>query len=206
MKNAKYHDLREDFPPLVYAPGSQFQNPDQSDQILIRSDAPLTDLTTRVKQTIAQMSPDISIEFNTLQTMIHDELLGERLMATLSGFFGVLATLLATIGLYGVISYSVVKRTNEIGIRMTLGADRGEITGMIIRESGMLLAAGIGVGIPLSIGGSRAASSMLFGLKPYDPVTLAISATLLAVVAVAASYIPARRAAKVDPMVALRYE
>ena len=89
---------------------------------------------------------------------------------------------------------------------MTLGAGRGEITGMIIREAGMLLAAGLGAGLLLSLAAGRAASSTLFGLKPYDPVTLAIAATVLAVVAVAASYLPARRATKVDPMVALRYE
>ena len=206
VKNTKYQDIREAFSPIVYVPTSQESNPDPSDEIVLRSQVPLSDLSSRVKQTIAQASPDISIQFRALQTMIHERLLRERLMATLSGFFGFLAALLAIIGLYGVMSYVVVRRTNEIGIRMTLGADRREIVVMIIRESGMLLAAGLGVGIPLSIAGSRAASSMLFGLKPYDPVTLAIAATLLTVVAVAASYVPARRATKVDPMVALRYE
>ena len=206
VKNTKYQDLREDFSPLIYVPNSQFDNPDQTDQILIRSSAPLADLTARVKQTIAQMSPDISIDFNTLQSMIHDELLAERLMTTLSVFFGVLAGLLATLGLYGVMSYAVVHRTNEIGIRMTLGASRRQIVAMIVGEAGMLLAAGLGVGTPLSIAGSRATSSMLFQLKPYDPATLAVAAALLALVSLAAGYLPARRATKVDPMVALRYE
>lgn len=206
VKDTKYQDLREDFPPLVYVPTSQFENPDQTDQILIRSNAPPADVTTRVKQTIAQMSPDISIEFSTLEGMIHDELLSERLVATLSAFFGVLAALLATIGLYGVMSYAVVRRTNEIGIRMTLGASRREIVTMVVREAGILLAVGLGVGLPLSMAGSRAARSMLFGLQSSDPVTLVAATTLLAVVAVAASYVPARRAAKVDLMVALRCE
>jgi ABC-type antimicrobial peptide transport system permease subunit len=177
-----------------------------SDTILIRSSAPFAGLTPRVKQTIAQLNPDITIRFRTMQGMIHDELVGERLIATLSGFFGVVAALLAVVGLYGVMSYMVVRRRNEIGIRMTLGASRGEITGMIIREAGALLAVGLGVGVLLALAGGRAASSMLFGLKPYDPATLAIAAALLALVALGASYVPARRATTVDPMVALRYE
>ena len=210
VKNTKYQDLREDYPPLIYVPMSQLDDCRggcvDSDTILIRSSAPFADLTPRVKQTIARVNPDISIQFKTMQGMIHDELVGERLMATLSGFFGVLAGLLATLGLYGVMSYMVVRRTNEIGIRMTLGASRAEITGMVIREAAILLAVGLGVGVLLALAGAKAASSMLFGLKPYDPATLAIAAALLALVALGASYVPARRATKVDPMVALRYE
>jgi putative ABC transport system permease protein len=204
VKNTKYQDLREQFPPLVYVPIAQGTDPDQP--ILIRSRVPLSDLTSRVKQTILQMSPDISIRFRTMQGMIHDELVGERLMATLSGFFGTLAALLATVGLYGVMSYMVARRTNEIGIRMTLGAGRGEITRLILREAGVLLAVGLGAGLVLALAGGRAVGSALFGLKPYDPLTLAAAAALLAVVAAAASYLPARRATKVDPMTALRYE
>jgi len=173
---------------------------------IIEGSRPKSSLTSRVKQTILQMSPDISIGIISLQGMIHDELVGERLMATLSGFFGALAGLLATLGLYGVMSYTVVRRTNEIGIRMTLGASRGEITGMVIREAAILLAVGLGAGALLALAGARATSSLLFGLKPYDPATLAIAAALLALVALGASYVPARRAMKVNPMVALRYE
>jgi putative ABC transport system permease protein len=204
VRNTKYQDLREAFRPLVYLPIAQGSDPVQP--ILIRSRVPLASLTSQVKQTILQMSPEISLEFSTLENMIHDELQAERLMATLSGCFGLLAALLATLGLYGVMSYAVVRRTNEISIRMTLGAGRHEITAMILREAGRLLAVGVGIGLPLAIGGTRAASSMLFGLKVYDPLTLALAATLLAAVAVAASYLPARRATKVDPMAALRYE
>ena len=208
--NTKYQDLREDYPPLIYVPMSQLDDCRggcvDSDTILIRSRSPFAGLTPRVKQTIAQANPDISIEFKSLAGMIHDELVGERLMATLSGFFGVLAALLATVGLYGVMSYMVARRTNEIGIRMTLGAGRGEITRLILREAGVLLAVGLGVGLLLTLAGGRAVSSVLFGLKPYDPLTLAAAAALLAVVAAAASYLPARRATKVDPMTALRYE
>jgi putative ABC transport system permease protein len=206
VKNTKYQDLREEFPPLVYVPGSQGGPPDPYDQIVIRSQVPFADLTARLKHTIAQASPDIAVQFRSLGTMIHDELLSERLMATLSGFFGLLAALLAMIGLYGVMSYMVIRRTNEIGIRMTLGAGRGEIVTMIIREAGMLLAIGLIAGVALSLAAGRAAGSMLFGLKPYDPLTLSLAVGLLAVVAVAASYVPAHRAARLDPMEALREE
>ena len=206
VKNTKFLDIREGFSPIVYSPTSQDPQPDPTQEIVIRSHVPLAELTSSVKRTIAQASPDISIQFRLLQTMIHNDLLRERLMATLSGFFGFLAALLAIIGLYGVTSYMVVRRTNEIGIRMTLGAGRHAIVAMIVREAVVLLAAGLILGLALSLAASRAAGSMLFGLKPYDPVTLGLAAALLAFVAVVASYLPARRATKVDPMVALRYE
>ena len=127
-------------------------------------------------------------------------------MGTLSGFFGFLAVLLATIGLYGVVSFTVAQRTNEIGIRMALGADRGAILGMVLQEAFVLLAIGVGAGTALVLAVGRTASALLFGLKPYDPPTLAIAIAILAAVAVSASYLPARRASKTDPMSALRYE
>ena len=127
-------------------------------------------------------------------------------MASLSGFFGLLAGLLATIGLYGVISYMVVRRRNEIGIRMALGADRGRVLALIMREAAILLAIGLVIGTGLSLASTRAAASLLFGLKPHDPVTLALAAVLLAAVAAAASYLPAFRAACIHPTEALREE
>lgn len=127
-------------------------------------------------------------------------------MATLSGFFGGLAVILAIVGLYGVISYMVVRRTNEIGIRMALGANRSGILSLILREAGWLLSVGVGVGIVLSLAGARAAKSLLYGLTPYDPLTLVAAIALIAIVAVAASSLPAQRASKLNPMVALREE
>jgi ABC-type antimicrobial peptide transport system permease subunit len=130
----------------------------------------------------------------------------ERLMATLSGFFGALAALIATIGLYGVMSYMVARRRNEIGIRMALGADRREVVGMVMREGGRLLGAGVLVGLVASVVAARAASTLLFGLSPGDPLTLLIAAAVLGAVAMMASYLPALRASRLEPTEALREE
>ena len=130
----------------------------------------------------------------------------DRLMATLSGSFGVLAGLLATLGLYGVISYMVARRRNEIGVRIALGADRRRVIGMVLREAGLLLVVGLAAGLLLAVWAGRAAATLLFGLQPNDPVTLLAAVLVLAVVALAASYAPARRAAALEPMQALRDE
>jgi putative ABC transport system permease protein len=207
VADTKYRDIRKDFGPIAYLATSQdtrFTN--WWVQILIRSNVPVSDLTSRVRQAVAEVNPEISTEFQMFKTTIRNGLLRERLMATLSGFFGFLAALLATIGLYGVMSYMVVQRTNEIGIRMTLGADRREIRKLMMSEAALLLAWGLGLGIMLALAAGRAARALLFGLQPYDPGTYALAAALLAAVALAASYLPARQAARLDPMVALRYE
>jgi ABC-type antimicrobial peptide transport system permease subunit len=127
-------------------------------------------------------------------------------MATLSGAFGILAALLATLGLYGVISYMVARRRNEIGVRIALGADRGKVIRLVLREAVLLLAVGLGVGTLLTLWAGRTAATLLYGLKAYDPVTLLAAMALLSAVALAASYAPARRAAALEPMAALREE
>jgi ABC-type antimicrobial peptide transport system permease subunit len=127
-------------------------------------------------------------------------------MAMLSGFFGVLATLLATIGLYGVISYIVTRRRNEIGIRIAIGASSGGVVVMVMREAVLSLACGLGLGIILALAAGRSAGSLLFGLKPYDPLTLAGSAGLLVLIGAITSFLPAARASRLDPSEALRCE
>jgi predicted permease len=206
VKNTKYYELRENFIAIAFFPDSQDKQPGAYGQIVIRADLPLSALVTAVKSRIAEVSPDIEIQFQVFKTQILDGLLPERLMATLSGFFGALAAVLAVVGLYGVISYMVARRTNEIGIRMALGASGAGILRLILREALLLLGIGLAVGAGLALAAARTASSMLFGLKPYDPATLLFAISTLALVAIAASYIPARRAAGVDPMVALREE
>lgn len=206
VKNAKYRDLREDFPPTAFLAASQDPRPDLALRTVIRSSLPTADLVASVKNALAGVSPAISVDFDGLQPMIQRSLLRERLMATLSGFFGFLAALLAAIGLYGVISYMVARRTTEIGIRMALGADRTSVLTMILREALILIAVSLCIGTGLTLILTKAASSLLFGLKPHDPFTLTVALLLLAIIAIAASYLPARRATKVDPMVALRCE
>jgi putative ABC transport system permease protein len=202
----KFQDMHEEFLSFMYFPATQQEKPDPDDQIVIRSSLPLTTLMGSLKQTIAGVNPGIDLDFKVLKTRIHDSLLQDELMATLSGFFGFLAALLAAIGLYGVISYMVVQRTREIGIRMAIGAKRGDVVKMILREAGVLTVAGLVIGIGLALGAAQAAKSLLYGLKPRDPLTLVMAVILLSAVASLASFLPAHRASKLDPLTALRYE
>jgi predicted permease len=206
VRNTKYYDLREDFGPIAFYPQAQDEKPDPYIAMLVRSDLELGSLVNGIKTTIAGVDPGISLDFRPLNQQIKQGLLRERLLATLSGFFGGLAALLATIGLYGVISYIVVRRTNEIGIRIALGATPRRILSMILSEAFVLLGFGLSIGLALSIALAGTASKLLFGLKPYDIATLAAASALLAAVAVAASVLPARRAARLEPTIALREE
>jgi ABC-type antimicrobial peptide transport system permease subunit len=141
-----------------------------------------------------------------LDAAIDDTLLRERAMAMLSGLFGVLAAVLAAVGLHGVIAYAVERRRREIGIRLALGATRSSIAGSVVRESGLLVAGGVGIGVALALAATSSARTLLFNLEPTDPPTLAAAVAGLGVVAFGASLFPARRAARVDPMTTLRDE
>jgi putative ABC transport system permease protein len=202
----KFQDMHEEFLPFMYFPATQEEKPSPDDQILIRSSLPLTSLIASMKDTIADVNPGIDLEFRVLKTRIHDSLLQDELMATLSGFFGFLAALLAAIGLYGVMSYMVIQRTKEIGIRMAIGAERVDVLRMILREATVLTVTGLVIGTALALGFAQAAKSLLFGLKPRDPLTLVMAVVTLSAVAALASFLPAYRASKLDPLTALRYE
>jgi len=191
---------------MAFLATSQAPHPSTGDQILIRSNAPLGNLTAAVKGTIEAVNPNILISFHVFETEIRNSLLRERLMATLSGFFGGLALLLACIGLYGIMSYGVAGRTGEIGIRMALGAQGRNVLWLIMRETLLLVVIGIAVGLPAVLAGTWWISSLLYGLAPGDPVSIGIASLLMMGVAAAAGYIPARRAARVDPIEALRQE
>jgi predicted permease len=206
VKDTKYVDLRENFGPIAYLANLQDPRPGTGGQFLIHSNLPRAELTAAVKRVLAEVNPAISIKFIDFKTMIAESMLRDRLMATLSGFFGLLALLLASIGLYGILSYGVASRTKEIGIRMALGARSREVLSLIIREALLLVLVGVVVGLPVVFVSTRFASTLLFGLTPTDPLSLAGAALLLLAVALVAGYIPARRATKVDPLVALRYE
>jgi putative ABC transport system permease protein len=205
-KDNKFQDMHEEFLPFMYFPATQQEKPSPDDQILIRSSLPLASLMASMKQIIGDVNPGIDLDFKIFKTRIHDSLLQDQLMATLSGFFGFLAALLAAIGLYGVISYMVVQRTKEIGIRMAIGAERVDVLGLILREAGLLTVTGLVIGAGLALGAAQAAKSLLYGLKPRDPITLVAAVVVLSAVAAFASFWPAYRASKLDPLIALRYE
>jgi putative ABC transport system permease protein len=206
VKDTKYTDLREAFTPLAFLATSQEAEADTGLQIVLRAAAPLATITAEVSAAVASFSPAIITQFQTMESQVRDSLLRERLMATLSGFFGGLAALIATIGLYGVMSYMVARRKNEIGIRMALGADRADVVRMVMREAAVLLAAGVVVGLVIAVLAARTATKLLFGLQPGDPSTLAMAAVGLGLVAMLASYLPALRASRLEPTEALREE
>jgi predicted permease len=207
VKDAKYTALRDDVPPTAYIAASQEAKPDESIMFELRvaAGAPLS-LISAVKSSIADVNRDASLNFTTLALQVDESLSRERLLATLSGFFGGLALLLAMIGLYGVMSYNVTRRRNEIGIRMALGAEPARVLRMVMGEVGLLIGAGLALGLALALAGTRLVASFLYGLTPRDPLTLSLAVVLLAVVASLAGYLQARRASRLEPLVALREE
>jgi putative ABC transport system permease protein len=206
VKDAKYFDLREEFSAIAFLAAAQEREPDPELQLVVRSNAPLASVTGAITAVVASAQPSAALQFQTMNTLVRDSLTRERLMATLSGFFGLLAGLLATIGLYGVMSYMVERRRNEIGIRIALGADRRSVVAMIMREAAALLVAGLIVGVAAAIGAAQWARTLLFGLTPSDPATLVAASVGLSVVALLAGWIPAWRASRLEPTLALREE
>jgi putative ABC transport system permease protein len=206
VKDTKYNRIRRPAVAIAYLDVSQDKDAGSSMSVLVRSRLPMETVEGAIRRSMQEVSSGISYDFEGLQNQIRESLLADRLLATLSGFFGALAVLLAMIGLYGVMSYTVAERTSEIGIRMALGARRANVTAMILRKAATLLVTGLALGAGLSLAAASAASALLFGLKPRDPVTLATAAAVLAAVALGASYLPARRAAALDPIASLKNE
>ena len=206
VANTKYVDLREKFQPIAYMPLAQREIPDLGDQIMIRSSGSLAVLVAEVKSAVNEVNPIIQIDFQVFHTVIQESLLRERLMATLSGLFGALAAILATVGLYGVISYMVARRRNEIGIRMALGATPGDILRLVVREGLWLATVGIAIGLLFAGGLTRLVAKFLFGVTSLDTVTFGGATLFLLGIAALACYLPARRAMRVETTTALRYE
>ncbi|MDR3699319.1 MAG: ABC transporter permease [Candidatus Sulfopaludibacter sp.] len=204
VRNTKYYEIREEFMPLAFFPETQDGEPGPGVTFVVRSAGPPAEIVRSAKSVVSRVHPAIGIQFSRLAEQIRESLLRDRLMAMLAGAFGILAGMLATLGLYGVIAYMVARRRNEIGVRVALGANRGRVVMLVLREATLLLAVGLVVGTGLALWAGRAAGALLFGLKPYDPTTLAFAAILLAAVALLASYIPALRASRMEPMSALR--
>ncbi len=205
IQDAKYDNLRDPTPRMVYLPVAQGAGFAESIEVRTADDP--NALAPRIHQVLKQVNKSIVLRsMKTLEEQIDGTLLQERLVAKLLGFFGLLALALACVGLYGVMSYAVVRRTSEIGIRMALGAQRTDVMSMVLRETLVLVIAGVALGVPAALASTHLLRSLLFGLTPTDPVTIGAMSVLMLGIAALAGYLPARRAARVDPMVALRHE
>ena len=205
VKNSIYGGLKEESRPVAYYDEDQ-STPELSTRLIVRSTLPSAAATAAVTAALANTDPRIKVRYSLLPTMMADTVVQERLLAALSVGFGGLAGLLTLIGLYGLVSYSVSRRTGEIGIRMALGARAGDIGVLLLRETGILVAIGSAVGIGLALAGGRAAATLLFGVQPYDFVTLGAAVSFLLAIAAAATFVPARRATHIQPSTALRLE
>jgi predicted permease len=204
VANTKYMELREDAEPIAYFPLAQEKAPEFGIEIIVRSEVGLAALTPALTQAVLEVAPAASVRYRPLPSYLRDSLATERVMASLSGFFGGLAILIASVGLYGVVAYMVLRRQAEIGIRIALGADAGSVMRMVMGESAWLLAIGCVIGLALAAAASRPASALLFGVGPWDPASFGLGAMVLAMVTVTAAWIPARRAARTPPTTVLR--
>jgi predicted permease len=206
VKDTKYRSLREEAAPMYYIPFYQAGMQGQMTLVVRTASEPTTAAAAvqREARALDDAMPIFTVE--TIATQIEPSLSQERLVALLSSIFGLLALLLASIGLYGILSYTVTRRTNEIGIRMALGASARRVVHLVLGETLRL----VGIGVVIGLGGALAATqwvkNMLFGLQPHDPLTVGLAVLVLLAVAAVAGYLPARRASRVDPMVALRCE
>ena len=205
VKDAKFGSLTEAVKPIAFYPHAQ--SPDVLSNLVVRFSGPASLVVPQVRQTIRQVNQNLPIDdVVSLSDHVGRSLVQQKLVARLGAFFGALALLLACIGLYGVMSYGVARRTNEIGIRMALGAQRRSVLWLVLREVLVLVGIGLVVGVLASLVVTKTAASLLYELKPNDPLTIALATSLLTIVALLAGYLPARRAARVDPMTALRDE
>jgi predicted permease len=205
VKDTKYNSLRAEGEAIAYYPLSQLP-PMRWANFVLRANGPASSLIPSVKAAVDEVNHDITLQFRTLALQVDESLGRERLLATLSGFFGILALGLAVIGLYGVMSYNVARRRNEIGIRMALGAEQTRVLRMVLGEVAILIVAGLALGLAVALSSTRLLASFLYRLEPNDPTTMVTASVVLAVSAVVAGLLPARRAASLDPMTALREE
>ncbi len=206
VADARYIDLRGPTRLAAYLPLAQSRERLNSVEVLVRTPGLPLALASAIRQQVHAFHPAMPVKFRSLAQEVEGALTYERLLALLSAFFGGVALTLAAIGLYGTLSYSVTRRTVEIGVRVALGASRGSVLWLVMRQSLMLVIVGLAMGCFAALYLTRLVRTLLFGVKPADPLTFAIAAGVLGVVAVLASWFPARRAAAVDPMRALRYE
>ena len=205
VRDARYNSLREPQPPTLYLP--HLQNNPKDLVFSIRTAGDPTAVLSAARAAVSAADPNIPIRtVETQMSTIERRFAQEKVLAQAYALFGGIALFVAAIGLFGLMSYNVSRRTREIGIRMAMGAQRTEVLGLVLRESMLLVVAGIAIGIAASLAAGRLVASQLFGLEPTDVLTLTSAMLLMLAVSAAAGYLPARRAARVDPMIALRYE
>jgi ABC-type antimicrobial peptide transport system permease subunit len=205
VKNAKYVALQEEPEPAAYFPYSQrvqyFGN------FAVRYSGDAEQIIPAVRRAIADANPNVLVgNISSLTEQVDASTANQRLIARLSAFFGLLAAFLVCIGIYGLLSYAVARRTSEIGVRMALGAKPSNVLWLILREILVLVAAGIALGIPMALIGNQLAIKLIYGLSPSDPASLLAAITMLVSIALLAGYLPARKASRVEPTVALRCE
>jgi len=206
VKDAKYAAVDEGLTLTVYVACAQDTEPWSGVNFEVRTEHQVESFIPAVRAAIGEVNRGISLEFRNFETQVNDSLLQPRMVALLSAFFGGLALLLAMIGLYGVTAYGVARRQAEIGIRMALGAQPGSVIWLVLREVAAMLAIGTMVGLGASLAAGRLVASLLYGVKPHDVAPLAIAAVVLGIATGIAAYLPAHRAARLDPMAALREE
>jgi predicted permease len=205
VKDVRYFGLREVTEPMIYIP--VWREGAGARTLCVRTSGDASHVVAAIRREAAELDPTIPVtQTLTLADQFDNSIAQERILTMLCGFFGVLAVLLAAIGLYGVMAQAVARRVREIGIRMALGAQASEVRWLILRETALMVGCGAAIGLPAAYFTTRLVDSFLFGLTPQDPVTLAASTLALLAVTALAGYIPARRATRVDPMIALRYE
>jgi putative ABC transport system permease protein len=200
-------DVRDPGKETIYSPYPQWDRPSRMAFYVRTAGGDPGHTIGALRQAVREADPNLpAVEIKTVEVRIRESLYTERLIAILSAAFGILATLLAAIGLYGVMAYSVARRTGEIGVRMALGAVPADVLRLVLVGAVRLAAAGIVIGLAAALAAGRLVESQLFGIKPADPVIYAAAALLLALVALIAAGVPAWRAARIDPVVALKYE
>jgi hypothetical protein len=205
MRNSKYTDLRERDEPVAFLADAQMPQPPYL-RVAIRSAIPAASVTAALTRMLADVDPRIVTNYEVLSAQIDDSLVRDRMLARLSAWFGVLAAVLTLSGLYGLMAYTVSRRTNEIGIRLALGAGHRNIVRLMIGEVGLLVAVGALAGALLAYAAGQGAATLLFGVAPSDGIALGGAIAALAAIALLAAYLPTRRATRIEPVIALRQE
>ncbi len=206
VRNTKYYDLKEQFKPLGFFPVAQDDHPGSGINVVLRIAGAPGPIIKGARAAIAQVGSSFSVQVKPMTEQLGDSMRGDRAMALLSGAFGSLAALLATLGLYGVMSYMVARRRKEIGIRVALGADRLRVVQLVLKEAILLVTIGLAIGVALSLWAAQVTEKLLFGVQPHDAISLVGAVILLSAIAMLAGYLPARRAAADDPITAIRVE